>query len=232
YEKCSAKLDSINPPHDPHGLLVVLLPGLARTVNSLGGIRRALIAAGYRVETIGYPSTRDDVRVHVERIERTLERMDGSGQIVFATHSMGGIVARHLLVRNGAWTKRFSPVGLVMIGTPNNGAHMASLIDEVPIAEFVLGPSLDQLTTEQSGAVPVPTGLRMCAIAGGLDNETGCNPLIPGDDDGIVGVDEVFADFVPDRLLVPQIHSFLMNHPDTIAAVLRFLKGGRCDDDA
>ena len=56
-------------------------------------------------------------------------------------------------------------------------------------------------------------------------NDRGWNPLIEGDDDGVVGVDEARLDGAAEMVLVDCIHTFLMESEETIAATVRFLTG-------
>ena len=73
----------------------------------------------------------------------------------------------------------------------------------------------------------VPLG----AIAAGR-REGGWNPLIPGDDDGVVGVSEALPVEASDTLRVPGFHSVLMNDPQVVEAVARFLRHGSFEPEA
>ena len=58
-------------------------------------------------------------------------------------------------------------------------------------------------------------------------NEIGFNPLLPGDDDGLVTVAETQLDGARDFLLVPTTHGLVDDHPQTIDATVTFLRDGR-----
>lgn len=64
-------------------------------------------------------------------------------------------------------------------------------------------------------------------IAGSTNGGVGMNPLIPGDDDLVVGVEETRLDGADDFLVVPSVHTTIMNNEAVIAAVRRFLRHGR-----
>ena len=71
------------------------------------------------------------------------------------------------------------------------------------------------------------SAFEFAVIAGARGTADGYNPLIPGDDDGTVRVEETRLPGATDFMTVPAIHSFLMNNPAVIDASLRFLKEGQ-----
>ena len=50
--------------------------------------------------------------------------------------------------------------------------------------------------------------------------------LIPGPDDGLVGVEATRVEGMTDFMVVPASHTFLMNRPDVLNAVETFLAEG------
>ena len=64
-------------------------------------------------------------------------------------------------------------------------------------------------------------------LAGGTGTSTGRNPLIPGDDDGVVAVDSTRLPGAAGFLLVDASHTFIMRDDRVIEAVLRFLRTGK-----
>ena len=83
--------------------------------------------------------------------------------------------------------------------------------------------SVEGLAAAPLSAPPIPFAI----IAGGRGDKEGYNPLLPGDDDGVVTVDETLLVGARAFLRVDAVHTVIMNHPQTIAEVLRFLEGGR-----
>ncbi len=64
-------------------------------------------------------------------------------------------------------------------------------------------------------------------IAGGKSDDSGFNPLLPGDDDGTVRLAETRLEGAKDFLVVPEIHALISNHQNTIRATINFLKHGK-----
>jgi hypothetical protein len=149
---------------------------------------------------------------------------DDFEEIYFVTHSMGGIVTRRVLSsEHHPKVKRF-----VMIGPPNQGAVLADLLLEWWPSQYVTGPAGKQLVTGVEGFAK-NAGSPTCefgVIAGGRGNDKGWNPLIPGDDDGVVGVQNTKLEGMADFIIVRGMHTALMNKPETIKQVLHFLQHG------
>jgi hypothetical protein len=68
-------------------------------------------------------------------------------------------------------------------------------------------------------------------IAGGTRNNVGWNPLLEGDDDGLVTVAEARLDGAADYALVDVHHFFLTWSPTVQDYTLRFLKEGHFRED-
>ena len=208
--------------------LVLCLHGYFRSKDSMGAMVRALSKAGYEAHGVNYPSTRQGLQDHADQVELLLNRAQGVRQVSFVTHSMGGIVTRVLLGREQAsWRQRLTPHRLVMIGTPNKGAHMAAHIQSLPKAGAIVGPSMRQITPEQAADIPMPT-IPVGTIAGIRGDGRGFNPLLPGEDDMTVSLESAHLDGAEDQLTVPYgLHTVMMMQPTIIEATKRYLRTGR-----
>lgn len=230
YEHCHATFERIRAskesvPISDH--LVLLLHGIFRSKDSFGPMTRALRAAGYEAHGVNYPSTRQSLEDHADQVESLIERLEGVRTLSFVTHSMGGIVARVLLSRKDRpWRQRIAVNRLVMIGTPNRGAEIATRLDQLPAFRSIAGPSLGQLRTEHADQLPlpdVPFGL----VAGARGDGRGYNPLLTDDNDMTVKLSEVLLDGAEDTLVISALHTFIMVHPEVIEATLHYLQTGR-----
>ena len=230
YAACREALDgAVEPEGRSH--LVVLLHGLGRSRSSMRRLGRALEREGYSVARVSYASTRRSIEEHADRLTRLLDGLEGVESVSFVTHSLGGMVVREALGREPAasdWRARMEVRGLCMIGPPSTGSTLALRLGVLPPVRWLLGPSLDDLTPSGAADVPAPP-CRAAIIAGGSPSARGYDPLVPGDDDGVVGVDEARLEGVDDFLRVRGLHTFLMDRPAVVEAVARFLAGGRVD---
>jgi len=228
YEDCEAAFrrlvdrTAVRPRSDQ---FVVLLHGLLETRHAFRRIEKALAQAGYETVTVKYASTRTSIDEQAAQLERLLARLEGARRIHFVTHSLGGIVVRQYLAAH-----RDARIGrLVMIAPPNQGAVMADLLADRLLYKALTGPAGQQLLSDSDGfiaALPAPW-CEFGVIAAGLGDGLGFSPLIPGDDDGVVGVAETRLEGMRDFLVVPATHGLVTTRKRTIQAVLTFLQTGR-----
>jgi pimeloyl-ACP methyl ester carboxylesterase len=165
----------------------------------------------------------DTIADHARAIERLLQDSQDLARVSFVTHSLGGLVVRELVGRRSAWRQRLPLSRIVMLAPPNRGSHLAERFDEFLL--FLGGPAA-QLTPSAVERLPVPD-CEFAIIAGGNGTAQGANPLIEGDNDGLVALRETLLPGAIDFLRVDASHTFIMDHPVTVAAVLQFLATGR-----
>jgi pimeloyl-ACP methyl ester carboxylesterase len=229
YEQCRRVFEELRRDQaiaPASGHLVLLIHGLGRAKESFAGLEAALSAAGYQADSVNYPSTRRGLAAHADQLERLLNRLEGVERVSFVTHSLGGLVLRELLVRDSAWKTRIQPGRAVLIAPPNQGSAIADRFQDFAPFEWLLGGGGQAATSAAAGALPAPP-IPFAVIAGGRGDDAGYNPLLEGDDDGVVTVQETRLDGAAGYLLVDAVHTVVMNHPQTIAAVLSFLEDGR-----
>lgn len=207
--------------------LVILLHGLGGWGDRMFRMRARLEEAGFAVEHINYPSTRRGIFAHAEQVNRVLDRMEGVQRVTFVAHSMGGLILRLVLKGDEGWSRRIAIDGIVMIGVPNKGAALADALAEIPAYKALTSQAGQDLRHERVQDLPA-LDVRYCVIAGSTNDGKGINPLIPGDDDGMVAVAEVPLAEGDDFLVIESNHIQLPNHRDAIDAVLRFLDGRKC----
>jgi pimeloyl-ACP methyl ester carboxylesterase len=144
-------------------------------------------------------------------------RQRAGSPIVLVGHSMGGLVARHLAAADPGLA-----AGLVMLGTPNRGSEAADLVSRSRLGRAVFGPALLDLRIEACAAIPVPA-CPMAVVAGTRALIPLFHPWIAGPHDGLVSVARARLGAGETVRAVPGHHTWLMNHPETVAAVLEAL---------
>lgn len=228
-EACLAKGRALAPAGVARDELVVLLHGLIRSEGSMEPLAERLRARGHHVASVGYPSTRGAIEEHAAGVEVLLSRLDPPPRRVsFVTHSLGGRVAHALLVRDGAWKRATRPARLVQLAPPNAGSSFARAARRVPGLEAFVGPALEQVAAgPEDGTVDVEVGVIAASAGHGL----GYNLLLPGDDDGVVSVDETRYDGPHEHATVRGLHSFVMRREDVAELVDRFLRAGTFEEE-
>jgi hypothetical protein len=229
FESCRTALEAervrrgLRPRSDR---LVVVLHGLGRSRDSLAGMTRALEAAGFEVAAVEYPSTRRDLREHALQVRGILDAVEDIRTVSFVTHSLGGIVVRDLLSLDGAWKERIRVGRVVMIAPPSRGSVVAEVVNDWLPVRIVLGQVVGELTPPEVGRIPPPP-CEFGIVAGGTGTGKGMNPLLDGDNDGLVTVESTRLDGAADFLLLDASHTFIMAKRECIEATLRFLGTGR-----
>jgi pimeloyl-ACP methyl ester carboxylesterase len=231
YGQCLAVLDEIKRDHrlpPMTGKAVVVLHGLGRCQASMASLCRYLREKGeYQVFNVEYPSTRNDMGRHAQALRHIIDNLHGIEEINFVGHSMGNIVIRQYLgdVASHA-SRRFGR--FVMLAPPNQGAALAEAFAENLIFRKIAGDAGQQLgcgwrDLERRLATP---NFEFGIIAGGRGNKRGFNPLLSGDNDGVISVETAKLAGARDFLRVPVLHSFMMVSAKVQQYVLRFLQQG------
>ncbi len=212
-----------NRPH-----LVVLLHGMGRTRHMFPALEAALTAEGYEVAALAYPSTRQDLAAHAADLDALLSGLEGVERVSFVTHSLGGIVLRRYLADRDAAAPGGQPAlhRAVLVAAPNHGAALARMLEEVPAYRLLAGPAGGEITPAMLESLPVPA-IPFALVAGVSGDGEGYNPLLPGEDDLVVGLEEALLPGAARVLEVREIHTFIADNPATIALVRDFLGGSR-----
>lgn len=227
-EECEAKLDQIRkkeklPPMA--GTAVIILHGLGRSDKSVNQLRRHFKRAGYLAIAMNYPSLRANLEQNGEYLHQVMDSLDGIETVHLVGFSMGGIVIRQCLAEYEA-----PQLGrVVFIGSPHQGAELATRFKDWWAFQTIAGPSGQQLATAPYGvasALPAPE-CEFGIIAGCRGIEDGYNPLIPGDDDGMVSLETTRLPGATDFMTVHTMHTHLVHTPTVIEAAMRFLEEGR-----
>lgn len=219
------------PPLRPR--VVLVLHGLGRSRASMAGLVQHLEEAGdWTVLNVSYASTRASLADHAASLARVIRQLEGVEEIYFVAHSMGNLVVRHLLydqlvaARGLGQDPRIRRI--VMLAPPNSGAALAERFQYDPTFRLLFGEGGQQFTTDWE-RVQHHLAVPSCAfgiIAGSVGRQPGGNPWVEGDDDLIVSVDETRLPGAADFVVVPGLHSFIMDHPLVREYTLRFLQHG------
>jgi len=229
-DACTARLGEVaHLDHDaaePTRPFVVLLHGLGRSHRSLGALERRLENEGYEVLAFEYASTRGTIEVHAKALAELLAGLPEPREVSFVTHSLGGVVLRELTRDPEAeWRSRHRLGRAVTLAAPHGGAAIAARTARCTPLAWILGPAYRALADGSAAALPAPD-LEFATIAGARGDGGGWNPWVPGDDDGLVALDEARLDGASDHLVLRVAHTFILSDPRALDAVCAFLRVG------
>jgi len=235
FEQCRAVLDQIQrernlPP--TQGKAVILLHGIGDTRAQMNRLGRYLEQkGGYEVFNVSYPSTRQGIDEHAKGLAAVVDHLEGIEEINFVGYSLGNLVIRRYLADQlkrgeGKLDPRFKR--MVMLGPPNHGSQLATNLGDNKLFELLLGKSGQELgplwAWEESSLATPP--FEFGIVAGGCGDGRGFNPLLPGDDDGVVTVASTRLPGAADFIVVHALHALLPREPRVHEITLRFLQHG------
>ena len=213
--------------------VVIVLHGLGRTRSSMRAMAHYLAENGeFSVLNFSYASTRSTLADDAQSLSKVIRHLEGVEEINFVAHSMGNLVVRYLLGDQLAASRGLGVDPrirrFVMLAPPNNGAALAERLKDNPLFKLVLATGGKEFTTsweEVREHLVTPPG-QFGIIAGGGTNGDGRNPLLKGDDDLVVAVEETRLPGARDFVVIPVLHSFIMNDTKVQEYTLRFLQHG------
>ncbi len=211
------------------GLPVVLLHGALRSSVGLQPTAAYLRKRGLRARAFDYPTRRGTLEDHAAALDAFVRAWLGDAPppaIGFLTHSMGALVVRAYL--GGA--HELGPCQrVVMLSPPNQGSLLADKNRGRRLFRWLYGDAADELVPDRVGRLPaLPRSADVLVLAGGRGDPRGWNPLLPGDDDGVVAVGEMGLPGV-DPQLVGGVHALLQWRRAVLDRAVAFFTAPRVD---
>ncbi|HEY5949909.1 MAG TPA: alpha/beta fold hydrolase [Kofleriaceae bacterium] len=208
--------------------LVVLLHGLARGQGSMALLGAVLRKQGFETWSHTYPSRRHSLAYLASALTDKLVEIAGERPLYAVTHSMGGIIVRHLQDPRLAWTR------IVMLAPPNQGSQLAAGLVRNPLFRWFYGPAGSELADASAWPAPpapfaVIAGTRSLALSN-VTSWTLGRRFPPGvRNDGTVAVDETKLPGMTAFAEVAATHTWIMNSPRVHRLVVAYLRRGSFD---
>jgi hypothetical protein len=236
FEQCQTRLEELKRELDlppMKGPAVLTLHGIIRYRSVMEGISDYLAEEGdFTPVNVSYASTRRTLDEHAASLARVLDNLEGVDEINFVCHSLGNLVLRRYLgeatAENPQWIVDRRIHRIVMLAPPNQGAKLAQTFKNNKLVGMIWGPCCKQLANEWPALekqLAIPTQ-QFGIIAGGRGDDDGSNPLVQGDDDLVLSIDETRLSGARDFSIVNRLHGELMDDPDVRKQTLQFLKHG------
>ena len=213
----------------PADEVVVLLHGLARSSKSMAKMGKSLEKEGYRVLNLDYPSRKHSVAKLARLVhDQVAAKTKGAKKVHFVTHSMGGILVRHMQASHPV--KNLGRV--VMLSPPNQGSEVVDKLGDLKVFRWINGPAGLELGTRKKSAPQVlgPVDFDLGVITGDRSINWILSSMIPGKDDGKVSTTSAKIKGMKDFKVVHASHPFIMKNRKVIGEVLTFLKTGKFND--
>lgn len=205
--------------------LVVLLHGLARGHGSMAALSTHLRKHGFDTWSTTYPSRQHSIAYLASALTEQIVDAAGERPISAVTHSMGGIIVRHLRDRRLRWER------IVMLAPPNRGSQLAAGLVRNPLFQFFYGPAGLELADATAWPLPpvppaIVAGTRSLALTNVTSWTVGRRFPAGVKNDGTVAVDETKLDQMAAFREVDATHTWIMNAPDVQRLVASYLREG------
>ena len=205
--------------------LVVLLHGLARGHGSMARLATYLRAHGFDTFSRTYPSRRHSISYLAGEVADWISEHAGDRTVHAVTHSMGGVIVRHLHDPRIHWGR------IVMLAPPNRGSQLAAGLMRNPVFRWYYGPAGAELAN--GGTWPAPpapfaviAGTRSLAFSNVTSWTVGRRFSPQTRNDGTVAVEETKLDGMAAFAEVDATHTWIMNDVRVQGLVMGYLRDG------
>jgi pimeloyl-ACP methyl ester carboxylesterase len=208
--------------------LVVLLHGLARGRGSMERLGAQLRAQDFETWSHTYPSRKHSITYLASALTELLVAHAGDRPLHAITHSMGGVIVRHLHDPRLRWER------IVMLAPPNQGSRLAAGLVRNPLFRWFYGPAAAELADASSWPAPpapfaVIAGTRHRALTNVTSWTVGRRFTAGVANDGTVAVEETKLTGMAAFAEVDATHTWIMNSPVTLRLASAFLRTGSFD---
>ena len=201
---------------------VVLVPGLWMPGIAMTVLQARLAKAGYAPRVFVYRG-RAPHEANVEALARFVHEQVGNRPAHFVGHSLGGVVILDMLARH----RGIRAATAVLLGAPVRGCMAGRRLGRHALGRWMLGECAPRWQEcEARWERPEPLGVVAATRPFGLGRVLG--PL-PGDNDGVVRVEETTVQGMAQRVLVREGHSVLIVSARVARMVCGFFEKGRFD---
>lgn len=201
---------------------VVCIHGALRSRAGMWPTAVYLRRRGLDARTFGYATRSGGLEDHARALDAFLHDWlsEPPARLGFVTHSMGGLVVR-------AWLAHCAPkaaVRVAMLSPPNQGSALARANDSNPLFHLLYGDAAKVLREPGiPGLPPAPDNAQVLVLAGGRGEPRGYNPVLTGDDDGVVALEEMSLPGIPLEF-VGGVHGALQWTPSILDRAAAFLQ--------
>ena len=197
----------------------MLVPGLWMPSIAMALFRARLAKAGYAAHVFVY-SGRAPLEINISLLEQFVLARLGGRSAHFAGHSLGGALILDTLCRH----PELRAASVLLIGAPVRGCLAGRRLARHGFGRWMLGHSAARWPPcEARWQRPEPLGVVAGTLPLGLGRALGA---LPGENDGVVRVEETMVDGMTARALVHEGHSMLIVSPRVMKLATRFFEQG------
>lgn len=199
---------------------VLLLHGQGRTTHAMRLLGSRLRRLGHPVQYFRYYTRREKFTEIVDRLVETIKESPHDQPYVLIGHSMGGLLSRASLPA----LKKCSPRHLVLLASPSQPPRLAPRLQHSRIYRYFTTDCGQQAANAEFYQVLAKPSVPTTIIAGTGGPRARWLPYGYEPNDGAMSVRETLLGPEYEVLLVPSIHTFIMNSLQTLHHIDRILR--------
>lgn len=201
---------------------VVLVHGFFKGPGDMKYLKQGLEKAGFATFTPDLPTTLGSLEECAESLGIQLARLKEVRAMHFVAHSMGGLITRVHLSRQGVQN-----VGrCVFIATPHRGTDLAGMAGKIPFYCSIFKPlqaiqpdnCYQRFRNKEQPGLGIIAGSRNCSVLGKC--------ILKGPSDGRVEVFRAEAEDADEFIVLPYGHKDIHHQEQTLVKVIQFLRNG------
>ena len=198
---------------------VLFVHGMGRSPLSGWLMLHKLRKAGLKTNAFMYSASLEGFESITQRLTTQIIQMAEAGDYLVIGHSLGGVLLRSVLNTLPEGTKR--PQQVFLLGSPIQPSRLATQLKDNIIYRTSFGDCGQLLGSKRRMAAIGSLTLPTTSIVG--VRGIGFRWSLFGDEqnDGVVSISEVSADWISNQILVPVIHTLLPSSDRVIQIILQ-----------
>jgi hypothetical protein len=136
------------------GHMVILIHSLGQSKNIFKPLWRRLLSEKYAVAAVNYPSSQKRIAGHVKQFHFFLNHLEDIDTISFVTLGSGQAILHKLFETHESWQDKFKLGRAVEVSPYTFGSCLFEKCVKNSVLNFVLGPSCQDLTPQESLQIP------------------------------------------------------------------------------
>ncbi|HEX9441195.1 MAG TPA: alpha/beta hydrolase [Roseiflexaceae bacterium] len=199
---------------------LLLIHGMGRTPLSLALLGRRISRQRHIVRYFGYAAFQESFDQIVGRLVATIRATADQHPYALIGHSLGGILARAALPA----LANMPPRHLVMLAPPNQAPLLARRLRKHLLYQLMTRDCGGKLTDQAFyETLPQPT-IHTTIIAGTAGPRGHWSPFGDQPNDGVVAVEETRLGSKTEVILVPSVHTLIMNSAQVTRTICELLR--------
>lgn len=204
---------------------VLFVHGMGRSPLSGMPILFRLRRHGYATSAFGYVAALQNFDAIRQRLCKTIARIAAQGDYVLVGHSLGGVLLRSALAELALTTN--APKHVFLLGSPIRPSRIANKLSERFLYKAFTGDCGQLLASSEKMAKIGALSARTTSVLGTKGIKGKYSPFLHEENDGVVAVSELTADWISEEIRVPVTHTFLPSSSLVADILIQRLKAYR-----